>query len=225
MVTAVQIRHYEEPSFDRSEILRYAACRQEPSSEMNDVLESCLSEIKGKLSCQVCFCVFPIWHDGEELDLSFMRTSSADLARKLQGSEKIVLFGATVGLGIDRLIARYGHISPAKALFFQAIGAERIESVCNLFCADIQREYAACGYQTGPRFSPGYGDFPLSAQRDIFRVLDCSRKIGLSLNSSLLMSPSKSVTAIIGLSRERICGDRRCCGDCGQENCEFRSKK
>ena len=136
-----------------------------------------------------------------------------------------VVFGATVGLAIDRLIARYGHISPVKALFFQAIGAERIEAVCDLFCADIQREYAACGYQAGARFSPGYGDFPLSAQRDIFRVLDCSRKIGLSLNSSLLMSPSKSVTAIIGLSREKICGDHRRCGDCHQENCEFRSKK
>ena len=225
MVTAVQTRHYEEPAFDRAEILRYATCRQEPSFEMNAVLEGCLSEIKGKLSCQVCFCEFPVCHDGVDLDLSFMRTSSADLARNLQGCEKIVVFGATVGLAIDRLIARYGHISPVKALFFQAIGAERIEAVCDLFCADIQREYAACGYQAGARFSPGYGDFPLSAQRDIFRVLDCPRKIGLSLNSSLLMSPSKSVTAIIGLSREKICGDHRRCGDCHQENCEFRSKK
>ena len=49
-----------------------------------------------------------------------------------------------------------------------------------------------------PRFSPGYGDFPLTAQRDIFAILDCPKRIGLSLNQSLLLSPTKSVTAVIG---------------------------
>lgn len=53
---------------------------------------------------------------------------------------------------------------------------------------------------TRPRFSPGYGDLPINMQKDIFAALDCPRKIGLSLNESLLMSPSKSVTAIIGVS-------------------------
>ena len=52
-----------------------------------------------------------------------------------------------------------------------------------------------------PRFSPGYGDLPLSMQTDIFRVLDCPRKVGLTLNNSLLMSPSKSVTAIMGIHK------------------------
>ena len=50
-----------------------------------------------------------------------------------------------------------------------------------------------------PRFSAGYGDFPLSAQKEIFGMLDCARQIGLTLNDSLLMSPTKSVTSIVGL--------------------------
>lgn len=53
-----------------------------------------------------------------------------------------------------------------------------------------------------PRFSAGYGDLPLEVQKDIFRVLDCPRKIGLTLNDSLLMSPTKSVTAIVGIEDE-----------------------
>jgi len=51
------------------------------------------------------------------------------------------------------------------------------------------------------RFSPGYRDLPLTLQREIFTLLEPSRRIGLSLNASLLMSPSKSVTAIVGITK------------------------
>ena len=49
------------------------------------------------------------------------------------------------------------------------------------------------------RFSPGYGDLPLDVQRPLFAALDVPRKIGVSLTDSLLMAPSKSVSAIIGI--------------------------
>ena len=49
------------------------------------------------------------------------------------------------------------------------------------------------------RFSPGYGDFSLNHQRDFFRLLNLEKNLGMSLNSALLMSPSKSITAVIGV--------------------------
>ena len=94
---------------------------------------------------------------------------------------------------------KYSKISPSKALMFQALGAERIESLCDTFCNDMNNEL---GVRLKPRFSAGYGDLPLEVQKDIFRVLDCPRKIGLTLNDSLLMSPTKSVTAIVGIEDE-----------------------
>ena len=54
------------------------------------------------------------------------------------------------------------------------------------------------GLAVRPRFSPGYGDLPLALQREVFAALDCPRRIGLTLSDSLLMSPTKSVTALIG---------------------------
>ena len=137
---------------------------------------------------------------GASLDLGFTVTHSRDLQKNLKGCCRIILFGATVGLELDRLIARYGRLSPSKALCFQAIGAERIESLCNVFNDEIDEIFREQGMYTRPRFSPGYGDLPINMQKDIFAALDCPRKIGLSLNESLLMSPSKSVTAIIGIS-------------------------
>ena len=89
---------------------------------------------------------------------------------------------------------KYSKISPVKALIFQAIGAERIEKLCDVFCKDIAKER-----KTKPRFSPGFGDLPLTIQKDIFAALDCGKNIGLSLTDSMLMSPTKSVTAIVGI--------------------------
>ena len=54
------------------------------------------------------------------------------------------------------------------------------------------------------RFSPGYGDFDLKYQKDILEYLDANKKIGISLTDSLMMIPTKSITAIIGIKREVI---------------------
>ena len=83
-------------------------------------------------------------------------------------------------------------------MLFQAIGAERIEALADAFNNDIKEKYV-----TVPRFSAGYGDFSVYKQTDMFNVLDCGRKIGLTLNDSMMMSPTKSVTAIIGIKGER----------------------
>ena len=94
------------------------------------------------------------------------------------------------------MITKYSEISPLKALIFQGIGAERIEALCDSFCDDIKKEYNCI---MKPRFSPGYGDLSLKIQKDIFKVLNPEKNIGLYLNDSLSMSPSKSVTAFAGL--------------------------
>ena len=101
---------------------------------------------------------------------------------------------------------------------FQAIGTERIESRCDEFCNYIEKEY---GY-TAPRFSAGYGDFPLDIQKEIFDVLDPGRKIGVTLNQSMLMSPSKSVTAIVGITDCEKKVIEHNCKICSKTNCSFR---
>ena len=60
-------------------------------------------------------------------------------------------------------------------------------------------------------------------QKDIFKVLDCERKIGLTLNESLLMSPSKSVTAIVGIAaKPKKCKANKCDACDISQDCQFR---
>lgn len=201
--------HARLKEFDRSEIMRYAGMfnkghaegvTEEALSDMMDIMESCIKEVTPILSYKVSFCFDDIeWVDDKPI-LSFDTYDSKDLAKNLKGCIKATLFAATIGIGIDRLITKYSRISPAKALFLQAIGAERIEALCDTFNEEIMLECRDRGETTNRRFSPGYGDLPLEVQKEFMVLLDCSRRIGVTLNESLLMTPSKSVTAIIGIS-------------------------
>lgn len=218
MSAVILSKTYTELPVCQSEIRRYAGDRSGGGATAA-LLAECLEEARGQLSYRVCYRKLAVSAEGDVCDFGVFRLTSKNLAKNLAGCRRAILFAATVGVGIDRLIAKYGRISPAKALMFQAIGAERIEALCDAFCDDMAKETCA-GLR--PRFSPGYGDVPLAVQRDIFSVLDCPRQIGLSLNDSLLMSPSKSVTAFVGLSDggDGPAGGK--CGACGKKDCAFR---
>lgn len=215
MDNIVYTKSYSSPPVNKKEILRYAGVG-ENSSEFEELIGECIEEVLSKLNYKVCFCELPT--------KDFFDGSSKDLEKNLKGCTSVILFCATIGIEIDRLIWRYSSISPLKSLLFQAIGTERIESLCDLFNYDIKEQKKKIGKFIRPRFSAGYGDFPIEAQKDIIRILDTSRKIGVNLNESLLMSPSKSVTAIIGISDKNICEDKKECEICKKEDCEYRRR-
>ncbi len=185
----ILVKTYEDLPINKREILRYAGCKDVDESVLA-LLEDCLAEIEGAWTYKVCYGTFELTVEGDFCDLGVLRICSKDLAKNLAGCCEVVLFAATVGVVPDRLIARYSRLSPAKALMFQAIGAERVEALCDAFCAEMGGKK--------PRFSPGYGDLSMVVQKEIVGLLDCSKRIGVTLNESLLMSPTKSVTALMG---------------------------
>ena len=205
------VKAYQEPQFCEKEILRYASCRNEDSDVLK-LIRSCIDEVREKLSYKVCYSEFnmPI------------ETESKVLLKNLENCSSVIIFAATIGVEIDRLIAKYGRISPSRALMMQAIGAERIEALCDEFCRDLENERKV---NLTPRFSPGYGDLSIEVQKNIFDILDCSRKIGITLNDSFLMSPSKSVTAYVGISNEKVKKVKDKCSLCGKTDCSFRGAK
>ncbi|MBO5928768.1 MAG: Vitamin B12 dependent methionine synthase activation subunit [Clostridia bacterium] len=186
---------FSAPPVDVREIARYAGCRTE-NHDIEEKIRACVTEAQHLFKYTIVYTECPVAVTGTTVDFGVFRVPSQSLCRALAGCCTAVLFAATVGLEIDRLVARYGITEPSKALLLQSFGAERIEALCDRF-GEFLKE--TTGKTLHPRFSPGYGDCPLCVQHDLFTVLDCSRKIGLSLTDTLLMSPTKSVTAVIGL--------------------------
>ena len=197
-MSVINIKEYPAPEINRRDILRYMQAKGD-DGVLDALIDRGLAHSLDKLSYKVCFAEFPVIERNDTLDLGFALTDSRDLKKCLDGCGSIILFAATVGIELDRLILRYSRLEPSMALCLQAIGSERAEALCDAFCDEMAAQYSAQGKSLRPRFSAGYGDLSLSLQREIIATLNTPRNIGVSLNESLLMSPSKSVTAIIGI--------------------------
>lgn len=207
------IKHYSNILIDEKETTRYLGFgTKTPDTQTQKLILKAKDELV--LDCRVCAMETPV-SVSEDGNITFdgFSVASKSLAKNLLGCEKAVVFGATVGAMFDRLLQKAEITSPAYAVVLQAAGTAAIEGLCDTFCEELG--------ETRPRFSPGYGDLPLEAQTDIFKVLDLSKNIGVTLSSSLLMIPTKSVTAIVGLG----CGSEKTksgCSACDKINCAYR---
>ena len=146
------------------------------------------------------------------------------LSRVLTGCEQAVLMAATIGFAPDRLAKRAAAAGKmSRALVIGAVGSALIEEWCDEVQEMIREEAASYGLFIRPRFSPGYGDFSIHFQKDLFRMLEVSKYTGITLTGQGMMLPEKSVTAVIGLTRS----DSRCppagCESCSRSaDCRFR---
>ena len=187
--------------FDEKEILHYAMLPSFAPPPEDLPLKESLETAKGAAQCRAAWGRLPLKRNGDELDLGFAKTTSKGLRRHLEGCDEIILFACTAGAEMDRRITRAKLGSPAKGLLMHAIGAQQVEGACDRLCAQLAELFP--DRQLTDRYSPGYGDLPLALQREVMEALDCGRTLGITLTDSLLMTPSKSVTAIIGLKERK----------------------
>ena len=197
MQEGLHLEELGEIPFDEKEILRYAMLPSFAPKPEELPLQECLKAAKGAAQCRAVWRRYLLVRDGDTLDLGFAKTDSRDLKQHLEGCGEILLFACTAGAETDRRIARAKLLSPARGLLMHAIGAQQVEGGCDRLCARLAQQFP--DRQLTDRFSPGYGDLTLEMQRDVMAALDCGRTVGITLTDSLLMTPSKSVTAIIGM--------------------------
>ncbi len=209
----------------QSEILRYLGYRKiDPTPEVIEKVNTCLKKLIEVSIPQSTYQVFDLDITGDDMLLfADLKVHSANLSHNAQGCTKIAMMAATIGIGVDRLIARAEIQDMADAAIYQAAGAAMVEA----YVDDVNREIIAKAKKMGlycrPRFSPGYGDLPLTLQKDFARILDMSKNCGISLGDTLLMSPSKSVTALIPMGTEGKDCELQGCELCSNyETCEFR---
>jgi hypothetical protein len=113
---------------------------------------------------------------------------------------------ATIGAELDRAIARVQVASVYDAVVLDAVADAAIERLCDF-------AQARAGLGSAARFSPGYGDLPLSIQPEFLTVVN-ARMIGLTCTDANILLPRKSVTAVVGLAARGGGGDYDACGGC-----------
>lgn len=168
------------------------------------MIQESFEEIERISKPQCVYRIFELFIPKEdELNICNLQIKSCSLYRNLSGCEKVVLLGATIGSEIDRKLRIYEFTDIARAVVFQACAAAFLEEYCDSVQRQIAEELEKEGLYVRPRFSPGYGDFSIYHQKDLLQMLDTPKKIGLTMTESYMLIPTKSVTALIGLSKTK----------------------
>lgn len=140
--------------------------------------------------------------EGNNIFFENFAVASSSLAVNLKDCSKATLVAGTIGPRIDRLIQKTSRFNAGLSGIYQAAGAMFIEEVIEKLNLLINERAGSLGYETRPRFSPGYGDLSLEIQKTFFGFLK-PEKIGLTLMDTLIMAPEKSVTAFIGWKKRK----------------------
>lgn len=173
------------------DIMLYSGCRNSTDEKLTALCNECLYELKETLTPRAVCAEITVNFADNIADFGFYKAKSKSLRTFLGDCQKAYIFAATIGIGADRLISRYSTLSPSKAVITDGCATAAIECFCDYLCGEF------FGVPCQERFSPGYGDLPLEMQPYILSYLDAPLNIGLSMTDSMLLTPTKSVTAIV----------------------------
>ena len=211
---------------NRKEALRYMGQADlNCSGQLEEVMERCEKELLSVIKPRYCYQCFDvenvdegIWMKGTSLILK-----GNDIKKHLTGCEKAVLLCATLSGEVDRLIRIKQLEDVLYALALDCLASTAIEQLCDKAELVIKKDFPEYGMTW--RYGVGYGDLSISQQKDFLEVLKAPKRIGLNVTESFILTPRKSVTAVIGLSKGKIEPAKRGCAVCSLKgNCAYRKK-
>lgn len=160
----------------------------------HSAIDLCIEEFNKVADYRYAYACVPVNFVGENIcNLGFGEVYSKNLCNILRGCKTAFVFAVTTGIGVDRLLSRLSVVSAAKHFITDAVASAAAESFCD-YVDDMLRKSRGKPH----RFSPGYGDLALEVQPELLNMLNASKNIGITINKSLLMTPVKSITAIMG---------------------------
>lgn len=226
----------EGPTIDRAEMLRYLGYAGQPIDDaLAARIEGTAAELERTLAPRGVRRVFPVDAAARDKDGmpcihlvgSAVELNGVDIFRHLKDARLCVVLACTLGMESERRLRALAGQRPLDATLLDAAASAAIEAAVRTMEHEATRDAAACGLSANWRFSPGYGDCPLSAQGPIVAALNAGRLIGLTVTDDDLLLPSKSVTAVFGLfdGEAHTANDRPSCSICRLHGaCPFRER-
>ena len=182
---------------NKKEVLRYLRTRSDTESEqILALVDRACGDIENAAAPKTLYRVFDCEVKDDGVTLGGVEFKSTRLAENLKGCRRVALFGATLGTAVDRLINAAAATDVALAMAYQAAGAALIEEVCDALEDTVK---SALGVTLRQRYSPGYFDLGIETQKEVFALLELTKRTGITLTKALEMLPTKSVTGFMGI--------------------------
>ena len=167
--------------------------------ELTRTVREAFVNLEGCIEPRCVWGRFRIAHLDGGIELCGAEIFSRNIARLTERSDECILLAATLGHEVDRQIALAQRKNMLEGVALDACAGVRIDAYIDGYVLDEIVPSLREGESLTHRFSPGYGDLSMNVTEEILAVLDATKRIGVSVTKSLMMTPMKSVTAIIGV--------------------------
>ena len=208
---------------NKDEALRYMGYNSKTvDKKTQKLLDESIAEVKDLAELKYVYKIFDIKKENNNISFeNVINIKSNDLYTLFKNCEKSAVIAATLGFEVEKRIRYYSLTNLSKAVVFDACATSCIEALCDVAQAEIKEIALKEGFNTTHRYSPGYGDVPISHQSEILSALNAQKLIGLSVLDSYILIPRKSVTAFIGFIKDSKI-NKKSCIDCNLfGNCNF----
>ena len=211
----------EKPGqIDIAQAARYFGARGGADAATRALLEACAVPLLAAATPRA------VWLEADPDSLTAAGIlAGGDVRKHLEGCTAALLLAVTLGPGVDARIRRAGVGDIAAGVESDSLVSALAEQAADASEAELRQWAARQGkYLTG-RYSPGYGDWPLAVQPLVAAALDTARRAGICVSENNLMTPRKSITAILGVSDHPVKGHLAGCGHCVlRTRCEYRKR-
>ena len=185
------------------EALRYAGYAGiEETPAVRERARALAAEAEATECAQGTFCLFSV----AGADAAGVHLAGAELvlpgesiAEYLDGARAACLLAVTMGAAADDRLAAYGRASRTDGILYGALLADMVEDAANQLEARVRADAFERGLYANDRYSPGYGDLPLSVHPAFLAALDAGRVLGMWAVDGGFLAPSRSITAVVGL--------------------------
>ena len=117
----------------------------------------------------------------------------------LGDAAEVVCFVATIGPGLDERITELAEGDELlEALFLDTAGWLAVEDALRAFRRHLGARIRPRGLRLSPRLGPGYMDWPLGEQQELFSLF-AGAPLPVALSDYSVMTPKKSVSGLFGL--------------------------
>ncbi len=182
----------------RQGIRNRSRLRDEMNTLIHELIDS--AENDSSLEPAIAYEIYPITNiDRERLYLKGNTALNGSLfSSVLSPAKELAIAVGTIGPKLEGKVTDYfANNEPVKGLLLDGIGSAAVDTLIQDACKLIAHEASTRGYQAGSPLSPGMQGFPLSEQWQMFRLVP-AEQIGVSLTTSGVMVPRKSVSLVIG---------------------------
>jgi hypothetical protein len=155
------------------------------------------------------------------------RLSGGPLAAVVAGASDLGIAVCTIGAELSSRAREHQRGNDMlRGLLLDALGTWAVDKVRQELCCRMEDDAAASGLRVSTSLSPGESEWAINDQAVLFSLLD-AKAIGVTLSSSLIMTPLKSLSLVMGRGSGPLGaeGESHCDYCTVKDRCAYRERR